>query len=362
MIPQKNGFDGLSPYVAGKPIEEVQREYGLAHVTKLASNENPMGAGPLARQAIVDTAQDCFRYPDGACHALREKLAAHVGISADHLVFGTGSDGLIELTAKTFLAPGDEAVMSQSTFSLYHTNTVAAGATPVEVPLTGALGLDLAAFAHAITPRTRVVWLCNPNNPTGTLYTQAEQDRLLDAIPPEVLVVVDEAYFEYARECASYPDTIQDVRKRNNVLVLRTFSKIYGLAGLRVGYGIGSPDIITEMEKVRAPFNVSIVAQAAACASLDDHTYVADSLKLNRENYTYLTEQLQNRKVPYVPSYANFVLVDVGMDSAEAQEQLLRRGVIVKAGAPFGLPHHIRVSVGTREECDDFLRALGDFL
>lgn len=358
MIYAKQGVDCLTPYIAGKSISEVQREYGLSEVVKLASNENPLGCSPLAQRAIRDMAAEAAIYPDGGCHDLRMRLADELGVDSAMLVFGTGSDGLIELVGKTFLDRGDNAVMSEKTFSLYHTNTVAAGAAPVTVPLRGDFVMDTAAIARAVDSHTRVVWLCNPNNPTGTVYTQAEQEALLDAVPSGVLVVVDEAYYEYACGQDGYPDTLAAVQVRPNVLVLRTFSKIHGLAGLRVGYGIGHPDIIRQMERVRAPFNVNSFAQAAALASLDDPAFREQSLACNREGYTYLTAGLKQRGLRFLPSSTNFLMVDTGRDSRAVFEGLLRHGVIVKAGAGFGMDTFLRVTIGTQPQCEAFLRAL----
>lgn len=362
MIISKPGFDCLSPYVAGKPLKEVQRQYGLTDVIKLASNENPLGMSRLAKQAMAEAIETCHLYPDGGCTDLRAALSERLHVSSDRLVFGTGSDGLIELIGKAFLAPGDRAVMADKTFSLYYTNTVANGAEPVVVPLSGSFVFDTVRMAEAAKQGAKVLWLCNPNNPTGTIYRAVQQKTLLDAVPDDVLVVIDEAYYEYACGDAEYPNSLAEAMNRDNVIVLRTFSKIYGLAGLRVGYGIASPAVVREMEKVRAPFNVNQMAQAAAVASLQDDGFVADSLALNREGEAYLRKELAERGMRVLPSYTNFLMIDTGMDSVMLFEALLKRGVIVKAGAPWNMPTFLRVTIGSIEQCSRFIAALDDIM
>jgi len=289
---------------------------------------------------------------------LRHALAKHLGKKPEQFIFGTGSDGLIELICKTFLAEGDESIVASPSFSLYELNILASGATAVSVPLNGTMACDLPAMAEAITEKTKVIFLCNPNNPTGAHYTKAEQEAFLQAVPQHILVVVDEAYYEYAAEAEDYPDTLSVLEQHPNVVILRTYSKIYGMAGLRIGYGISHPAIISQMEKVRPPFNVCSPAQVAAVAALEDTEFLTRSVSENRENRAFLEQAFDSMGLSCAKSATNFIAVDTKQDSKKVYEALLEKGYIVKGGHVLGMPGYLRVTVGTRAECEGFIAAL----
>lgn len=362
MITAKESLAGVAPYAPGRPIDEIKRKYGLERVVKLASNENPLGASPKAIEAVRKSAENVFLYPDPDSYNLRTALASYHGIEADCFVFGTGSDGLIELVCKTFLGEGDESIMPTPSFSLYALNVLSTGATPIEVPLDENWQYSPMAMLPYINDRTKIIWLCNPNNPTGGIYTDEEQTAFLDKVPENVLVIIDEAYYEYAANSSQYPNSIKQLTKRKNVLILRTFSKIYGLAGLRVGYGMGDSSLITEMEKTRPPFNVCSSAQAAAEAALTDSDFVERSLKENRENMAYLEKAFTDMGLSYVKSYTNFIAVNTGKDAKSVYQRLLELGYIVKGGHVLGMPGYLRVTIGTRAECEGFVEALSRVL
>lgn len=351
----------LRPYVPGKPIEEVQRELGLTDVIKLASNENPLGPSPLALDAIRNAAAGAALYPEGNAPALREAVSALTQMPQDTLVFGNGSDEVLHLLALSFLAPGDEVVQGDPSFAMYELYTTQMNAVSVKVPLLDHTH-DLDAMAEAITHRTRLVLVANPNNPTGTLVTQAQVDRFLARVPEDVIVVFDEAYHEYVRH-ADAPDLLPLVREgRRNVAVLRTFSKAYGLAGLRVGYGIMRPEIAETLNRVRSPFNVNLLAQTAASAAARDFAHLERSCALNDEGRDYFYREFRERGLPFIPSEANFVMVDTGRDSRAMFDALQRQGVIVRAGAGLGLPTFLRVSIGTMAQNRRFVSALTEAL
>lgn len=345
----------LVPYSPGKPIEEVEREYGIEGSVKLASNENPLGPSPRAMQALRARLDQLHLYPDGDCFYLKRGLAQKLGVAPERLIFGNGSNELIELATRTFLRAGDEAVMADQAFVVYRLVVQAVGGSCRIVPLRD-FTHDLEGIARAITPRTRIVFLANPNNPTGTIYHRMAWEDFLEQIPPEILLIVDEAYFEYVTE-PEYPDSLRYHGDQRAILTLRTFSKLYGLAGLRIGYGIGPKDIVDVMQRVRQPFNVNAAAQWAALAALDDEEHVQRSLKVNREGMTYLTAEIARLGLEQVPSQANFVLIRVG-DGDGVFERLLRRGVIVRPMSAYALPEYIRVTIGTDKENCRFISEL----
>lgn len=349
----------LTPYPPGKPIEEVEREYGVRDSIKIASNENPLGPSPLAIEAIGGAVERLHRYPEGNCYYLRQALAARLGVPEASLIFGNGSNEIIELIIRTFMRPGDDVVMSDQAFVVYRLIVQAAGGRSVSAPLR-AFTHDVDALAAAVTARTRVVFLANPNNPTGTIFFQRDWDRFLSLVPPEVVVVIDEAYAEYVED-ADYPDSLATVKAARNVIALRTFSKIYGLAGLRVGYGVAPAALIELMDRVRQPFNVNSLAQVAALAALGDDRHVERSRVCNREGMAYLRRQCERLGLDVVPSWANFLLIRVG-DGARVYEELLRQGVIVRPMGVYGFPEHVRVTVGTKAENERFIAAVGKVL
>ena len=345
----------LVPYQPGKPIEEVEREYGIANSIKLASNENPLGPSPKAVQAMRDKLEQLHLYPDGDCFYLKSALANKLGIDAERLIFGNGSNELIELAVRTFMRPGDEAVMAHQAFVVYQLVVQASGGVGTIVPLRN-FSHDLVAMGEAMGPKTRIVFLANPNNPTGTIYRRDEWERFLQRVSPDVLIIVDEAYFEYVGD-PDYPDSLKYHDHGKTLLTLRTFSKLYGLAGLRIGYGVTSKEIAGLLHRVRQPFNVNAVAQWAALAALEDHDHVSRSLEVNRQGMEYLSKEIAQLGLEHVPSQANFILLRVESGNTVFQ-QLLAQGIIVRPMAAYELPEYVRVTVGTMEENRQFIDAL----
>jgi len=348
---------GISPYQPGKPIGELAREMGIpqAGIVKLASNENPLGMSTAAKEAAIAALVDVERYPDGNGFELKAALSARFGVAPERLVLGNGSNDVLELAARSFLAPGRSAVFSQHAFAVYPLATNAVGARCIEVPAKN-FGHDLDAMAGAISADTAVVFIANPNNPTGTFVSGDEIEAFLARVPPDVLVVLDEAYTEYLSAGQAY-DSLAWLERFPNLLVSRTFSKAYGLAGLRVGYGIGDPQVADLMNRVRQPFNVSSVAQAAATAALGDLEFLAQSAEINRRGMAQITEGLAELSLEWIPSAGNFVAFRVG-DAAAVNGALLRQGVIVRPVAGYGMPEWLRVTIGLPEENARFLAAL----
>jgi histidinol-phosphate aminotransferase len=345
----------LIPYEPGKPIEEVEREYGISGSLKLASNENPLGPSPRALAVLRERLPELHLYPDGDCFYLKRALAQKLGVQPDRLIFGNGSNEIIELAARTFMRAGDEAVMAEQAFVVYELIVQAVGGKRKTVPLKN-FTHDLAAIADAVTPQTRLVFLANPNNPTGTIYRRREWQAFLERISPDVLVIVDEAYFEYVEE-ADYPNSLDYHARHPAILTLRTFSKLYGLAGLRIGYGIGAKGVIALMQRVRQPFNVNAPAQWAALAALDDTEHVQRSLGVNQQGVKYLQTEFARLGLSYVPSQANFILVRVG-NGPEVFQRLLQQGVIVRPMVGYKFPEHVRVTVGTMAQNQKLIGAL----
>jgi histidinol-phosphate aminotransferase len=345
-------IQSLTPYVPGKPIEELQRELGLTRVIKLASNENPLGPSPKAVAALAGGAETLHRYPDGGAYRLRQAIADRWKVTSDQVILGNGSDEILGLLARTFLSPGDEAVMADHTFVIYKMEVVAAHGRPVVVPLIHETH-DLEGMARAVTPRTRLFFVCNPNNPTGTMVSAEAVRRLMATLPEHVIVVFDEAYLEYVRS-PQFPDTIAYVNQGRHAIVLRTFSKIYGLAGLRIGYGITTPEICNFLNRVRPPFNANSLAQRAALAALTDDEHVAKSRAINETGMEQVEGGLRALDFTPIPSQANFLYFDVRRDGRQVFDALLREGIIVR---------HIegrmlRVTIGQRDENTAFLQAL----
>jgi histidinol-phosphate aminotransferase len=347
----------IAPYEPGKPISELAREMGLeeASIVKLASNENPLGASPRALRALERALGELGRYPDGNGFELKQALAARYRIAPERIVLGNGSNDVLELAARAFLVPGLEAVYAQHAFAVYPLVVKATGATGVEVPARD-FGHDLAAMRRAVTQRTRLVFIANPNNPTGTCAAPDEIEGFIESLPPTTLVVLDQAYHEYLPE-ALRGDAIGWLERFPNLVVTRTFSKIYGLAGLRVGYALAAPGVADLMNRLRQPFNVNSLALAAAAAALDDAEFVRRAYALNRAGMRQVTEGLARLGLEYIPSYGNFVSFRVG-DAAGVFRRLLAQGVIVRPIASYGLPQHLRVTIGLESENSRFLAAL----
>jgi len=363
----------LAPYEPGKPMEELERELGISSSIKLASTENPIGPSPKAVAALHEAIDDVNRYPDGACFVLRSRLAERLGVDESQLVFGCGGDEILELLVKTFVAPGDEVVMPWPSFAMYPIVTKGMGGRVVQVPLDADLRHDLPAMTAAIGERTKIVFVCNPNNPTGTSMGAAEFDRFVEGLPDDVILVVDEAYVEFVRR-SDFPDSVAWLARRPGTLVLRTFSKIYGLAGMRIGYGVGDAELVGYLERARHPFNVNRLAEAAAVAALDDAEHAQKTRELNASGIEYLERELGALGFEVVPTDANFVLVRCGdntkdnaKDNAKGNakgggtavyEMLLREGVIVRPMAGFGLTDCVRVTIGLPEENERVVKAL----
>ena len=348
----------LVPYEPGKPVEEVQRELGLARCVKLASNEGPLGPFPAALEALARSAGELNRYPDGGAWRLRQALAERHGVRYEEVAVGAGADGIVDCLSQAALDPGDEIVCGWPSFPSYVIDAAKLGATPVQVPLRD-LRYDLDAMFEAVGPRTKLVYVCHPNNPTGTTNTRAELDAFLDRVPGHVLTVIDQAYREYVDD-PSYPDAIDEYLKAGRqVAVLRTFSKIYGLAGLRVGYMVASPGVVTAVNKVKRAFDVSSMAQEAALASLDSADEIARRRRLNADGMVQLARALEGHGFEIAgPAVANFLFADTGTDARPLFETLLREGVIVRPLHGFGTPTAIRVTCGTPDENAFFAEAL----
>ncbi|MBU1171109.1 MAG: histidinol-phosphate transaminase [Proteobacteria bacterium] len=349
----------LKPYKPGKPIEELEREYGIKDSIKLASNENPQGPPESALEAMKNALKNAHRYPDGSGFYLTQKLATKNHVKPENIVLGNGSDDIIGLLTRAFLTPGDQALMPLPSFLMYEIMVNSAGAESVFVPLSGpekSFSIDLDGIVRMINPKTRMIFLTNPNNPTGTVIRKDDFDSFCSKVPKDILLVIDEAYIEFARDENGLfgQDYIDQGRP---VVVLRTFSKAYGLAGLRVGYGIMDRDIAQVLNRVRMPFNVNSIAQAGALAALDDEDYLEKSLAVIQRGLDYLYGELDGMGVTYFKTQSNFFLIDVKMSADEVFERLLREGVIVRSMTSYGFPEYIRVTVGLIEENKRFIMA-----
>jgi len=347
----------IAPYQPGKPISELAREMGMeeASIVKLASNENPLGVSPAARRAIEGQLADLARYPDGSGFELKQALCAHYRLPPEQIVLGNGSNDVLELVGRCFLLGGTSAVMSQHAFVVYHLATQVAGATRIEVPATD-YGHDLEAMGAAVREDTRVIWIANPNNPTGTLARAEALRALLAKVPRKVIVVVDEAYNEYLPDAVQM-DTVRWLDEFPNLVITRTFSKAYGLAGVRVGYALAHPDVAGLMNRVRQPFNVTTVGQVAAAAALNDRGFVRRSIEVNRAGMSQITQGLDRLKLSHIPSFGNFVSFRV-QGAEQVYQRMLRQGVIVRPIGGYGMPEHLRVSIGLESENARFLAAL----
>lgn len=353
-IPVSENIKSLVPYPPGKPIEELERELGITGSIKLASNENPLGPSLKAVEAVSKALFGLHRYPDGSCYYLKEKLSAILGVPHEMITFGNGSNEIIELLVRAYLKPGDEAVMGNPSFAVYPIAVKAVGGVAIEVPLKE-MKHDLKAMASRITAKTRIIFIANPNNPTGTMISGEEFREFMKSVPEGVIVCMDEAYYEFVT-ATDFPDTLSYVKEGAPVLVLRTFSKIYGLAGLRVGYGVANPGIMDYMNRVRQPFNVNSLAQVAAMAALEDNAHIEKTRQNNSEGLKFLLGELRAMGFECVDTQANFFLVKVG-DGKGVYEALLRKGVIVRPMASYNLPEYIRVTVGLPEENRRFLES-----
>ncbi len=351
----------LVPYVPGKPIEELERELGIKDSIKIASNENPLGPSPKALEAIRNCLDNLNRYPDGNATTFKDKLSKKLGVNPDMIIPGNGSNEVLELLAATFMKPGDHAVVSEHAFVVYDLAVDSRGFEKTVVPAGPNFGHDLRAMAKAVQDNTRIIFIANPNNPTGTYSTKQEMDELLETIPDDVIVVVDEAYFEFV-EKDDFPDAVELVKSGANVVACRTFSKLYGLAGLRMGYGIMSPEMADYMNRVRQPFNTNMPAQAAAEASLDDTEFLNKVLEINRKGMAYIEKELKRLGIEFIPSVGNFLIFKSPKDADELYQELLRKGVIVRPMKGYKLPEYLRVTVGLEDENQRFIQAIEELL
>ncbi|NOY63867.1 MAG: histidinol-phosphate transaminase [Nitrospirae bacterium] len=358
MIKPPAYVQAIRPYVPGKPVEELERELGIKEAIKLASNENPLGPSKKALEAIKGHLIKLNRYPDGGGYYLKQRLTEKLGVSEDHLILGNGSNELLDIAVRTFMTPSDSAIMAEPSFVVYPMAVQSIGARSIKVPLKD-YRHDLQAMADAIADDTRIIFIANPNNPTGTINYKEEFDAFMERVPEGILVIVDEAYYEYV-EHSDYPDTMRYLKEGREILILRTFSKAYGLAGLRIGYGIARPEIVAEMNKLREPFNTNILAQVAALSAMDDEEHLQRTLKINHEGKEYLYKEFERLGIKYVPTEANFIYI-TGLekpDAVELYEGLLKKGVIVR---PMGRDT-IRVTIGLPEENRTFIKTLEEEL
>ena len=354
MLPRKSILD-IKPYKPGKPIEEVKRELGLKDVVKMASNENPLGPSPKAIAAIKKHLFSINRYPETGCFYLRQELSKLLGLKPEQLIFGNGSDELIILALRSFVNEGDEVVVAEPTFMIYEIASKIQGAKVKKIP-TRYFKYDLKAMKDAINKNTRLCFIANPDNPNGTYVTKYELEEFLKGLPEELLVFIDEAYFDFVEE-KDYPNGA-DYISRGNVIATRSFSKSYGLAGLRIGYGISSQEIIKYMESVREPFNVNSAAQAGALSALKDKEFLSKTKKLVREGKKFLYSEFKQLGLKYIPSVTNFILVDIGKDTDQICKKLLKKGIIVRDMNAWGLDAFIRVTVGLEKENRRFIKEL----
>lgn len=354
------GVRGLQPYEPGKPVDAVMREYGVSEAVKLASNENPLGPSPSVLQALAAELSEVGRYPDGGGFRLRERLAERHGVAPERITLGNGSNDILDLAARVFAGPADEIVFSQYAFAIYSIVAQAVGARRIEAPARD-YGHDLEAMAACVTPRTRLVFIANPNNPTGTWVGVRALESFLSKLPSHVLVLVDEAYFEYVNE-PDYPDASAWVDRFPNLIVTRTFSKAFGLAGLRVGYSISGAAVADLLNRVRQPFNVSSLGQTAALAALGDREHIARSVRFNRDGMVQLISGLRELGLDFIPSVGNFICADLGRPAQPVFEALLSQGIIVRPVASYGMPTHLRISVGKAQENERLLERLAAVL
>ncbi|MBB3109296.1 histidinol-phosphate aminotransferase [Paenibacillus phyllosphaerae] len=355
----KQSIVHLPVYQPGKPIEDVKRELGLTEVIKLASNENPFGSSPKAIEAIQAELANISIYPDSFSTELAAAVGSYLNVTAKQLIFGAGSDEVILMLARAYVHPGDETIMADETFSIYKHNVQVEGAVCIEVPLKDGTH-DLPAMLAKVTDKTKIIWVCNPNNPTGTVVGKDELHAFLKQVPEHVIVVLDEAYFEYVAE-EKAPDSVALLGEFKNLVLLRTFSKIYGLASLRIGYGVGHPDVIHFINQVREPFNTTRVAQAAATASIQDQAFVAECKARNAEGLRYLTGEFERMGLHYFEPNGNFVMFDTKLPSTQVFDGLLRRGIISRARWAH-YPTYIRITVGSQEQNEKFIAALEQVL
>ena len=350
----------LEVYKAGKPISEVKRELGLDEVIKLASNENPLGCSPLAKKELMAIIDESQMYPDAANFVLKKRLAEKHGVNPNQIFCGTGSDSLIKVICNCFVEPGDECIVGEITFPRYDSCIKLMGGKTIRIPMKNN-ALDIETMVDTINEKTKIIWFCNPNNPTGTIFTKSEIEKILDRIPEHVLIIMDEAYIEYVTR-KDFADSLEYISKYPNMLSLRTFSKAYGLASLRVGYGIASEELVGYFNRVIGPFDVNLYAQTAAVAALGDEEFLQKVYDENKRGKEYLYEEFDKMGLEYAPSEANFIFVNINRATEEVYDKLLRRGMIVRPGHLLDSPGWLRVTIGTMEQNQRFIRDLREVL
>lgn len=360
-IKQQRGLDAVKLYVPGKPIEEVQREYGIEDVIKLASNENPLGPSPEALVAIEKALPNLNLYPDGQSYYLRHALAEHLGVEPEQVTVGNGADGIIMQICLAYLDEENEVIVSRSSFPTYDIYTHAMRSTLIKTPLKD-YRVDLEAMAQAMSDKTKLIFVCNPNNPTGTIVTAAEVDAFMEKVPDHALVVFDEAYYEFVHS-DDYPDMLQFIWEgRNKVMIIRTFSKSYGLAGIRLGYAVADPQILTPLNRVKEPFAVNLLAQVAGIAALEDEAFLEKSVAANHAGSLFLYHEFDRLGLQYVESHTNFILVEIGPKAATIQQWLLEEGIVVRPGTAYDLPNCLRITIGDQAQNTRLIEALEGIL
>lgn len=351
----------LKPYVPGKPIEEVKKEYGIEHIDKLASNENPLGPSPKAMEAIRKEIEEIHIYPDATAMKLKLELAKKYDLTHENIVLGNGGEQILQMIALAFINAGDEAIMATTTFGLYGTSVAHMGGVPVKIPLKN-YKHDFEEFINKINDKTKLIYVCNPNNPTGNIMPKDDIDYLVKNVPDDIVLILDEAYYDYARLNPEYPESLNILKKRPNTIILRTFSKVAGIAGVRVGLALTSAEIATEMNKVRGVFNVNKLAQAAALGALEDEEHLEKTVNLNYESMDMMKSYFDKNNLEYIPSNANFIFVNVDKDSRIVFEELMKKGIIIRPGFLWGWDNWLRVSTGTIEQTERFIKTLEEIL
>ncbi len=348
LLKYRKGLENIKSYAPAKSLETIKQELGLDNIIKLSANENRLGCSPRVSAAIQQAAATVNMYPDPSCTRLRNKLAEFYGLKPENIILGNGSFELLSLVAQAFIEPGEETIIPDPSFGWYKTSTLLMEGLAVSIPLKD-YALDLEETAQRVNDKTRIIWLCNPNNPTGSIISNIQLQRFLTQIPEDVIVVLDEAYYEYVTD-PYYPDSVKLLDSHPNIIVLRTFSKVYGLASLRVGYGIASPPLIALLNKIRLPINVNALAQAAALAALEDQVHKQACIDSNCQGKEFYYQSFNEMNLEYIPTETNFIMADIAVDSTAAANELLKRGISVRAGAEYGMPTFLRITIGKPEE------------
>ena len=357
----RNEVLNLEAYIAGKPIDEVKRELGIERVVKMASNENPYGCSEKVKEVLKDTINEACLYPDSSSYEFKNELSKKFNIESDMIFCGAGSDSLIKDICATFLNKLDESIMASITFPRYKSNTLLMGGIPIEVPLKENK-LDLEEMINKINDKTKIIWLCNPNNPTGTVFTKKEFDEIINKIPKNVIIVMDEAYIEFVDKEIELPDSVELLKIHENIIILRTFSKAYGLASLRFGYGIASKEIVSYLNRVINPFDSNLFAQKAALEAIKDNNHLEYVIKNNREQKEYFSREFKKLGLEYIESQANFIMVDIKCDDKKIYEYLLRKGFIIRPGFLLGMKGYLRISISKEENNKEFMYNLEEGL